>query len=167
MPPRRAASKFSCDTSLFKPEPPVDERLVKELFAGRGRELERGLTTLRSQLDLNGKRSRHFDKKPWIIHGESRSGKSHLARRILAEFRPHAKRLELLIPAREKIEAVRVMGNLFRELVGHFRRLIHDQRLEEHVAGRPNVLLVDQLVDRMELFLDEAQSATVTREQGG
>ena len=102
---KKAISKYAVDTSLFKPEPPADVKLVKALFAGRDAQLTRGYETLSNQCDVNGKRSKSFDKRPWVIHGESRSGKSHLARRILAEFRPNPMRLQFLVPAREKIEA--------------------------------------------------------------
>jgi hypothetical protein len=163
---RKSPTKYAADTSLFKPEPPTDERLVKALFAGREAQLERGYQTLVNQCDVNGKRSKSFDKRPWVIHGESRSGKSHLARRILAELRANPKRLKFLVPAREKIEAILVMADLFRQLLGHFRCLTQDQRLPQTVADLPDVRLVDQLIERMEMFLDEAQSATMTREQG-
>src|SRR5262245_49608194 len=109
MPAPKKRSKFACDTSLFKPEPHTDPRLVKRLFAGRTSELRRGFETLKNQLDVDGKRSRRFDKKPWVIHGESRSGKSHLARRILAEFKPRDDRFQLLVPARDRVEALLVM----------------------------------------------------------
>ena len=164
---KKAISKYAVDTSLFKPEPPADIKLVKALFAGRDAQLTRGYETLSNQCDVNGKRSKSFDKRPWVIHGESRSGKSHLARRILAEFRPNPMRLQFLVPAREKIEALLVMADLFRQLLGHFRRLTQDQRLPQTVADLPDVRLVDELINRMELFLNEAQSATLTREKGG
>jgi hypothetical protein len=167
MTPKKKPSKFACDSSLFKPEPPMDKRLVKQLFCGREKELRRGLETLKSQLDLEGKRSERFDKRPWIIHGESRSGKSHLARRIFADLPNDHQRIQLIIPAREKIEALRVMANLFRELLGHFRHRTQDQRLPDPVYQEDDVRLVDRLIDRMELFLNEAESATVTTEQSG
>jgi hypothetical protein len=166
MPRKKPPSKFACDSALFKPEPPMDKQLVKKLFHGRVNELRRGLETLKSQLDLGGKRSRKVDKRPWIIHGESRSGKSHLARRIFAELPDDDERIQLIIPAREKIEALLVMANLFRQLVGHFRRRTQDQRLPTLVCEEPEVRLVDDLVDKMDLFLNDAQSATVTTERG-
>jgi hypothetical protein len=165
MPARKKKSKFDCDTSLFKPEPPTDPGLVKRLFAGRAQELEGGFQTLKRELDIGGRRSRRFDKKPWVIHGESRSGKSHRARRILAEFRPHPKRLQLLILARDQVAAILVMGKIFREVVGMFRERIEDQRLDEPVAGRPNVRLVNDLIERMTLFLDQAEGVTITHER--
>src|SRR5436309_3413744 len=165
MPARKAPSKFACDSSLFKPEPPTDPRLVKGLFAGRDKELRRGFETLNNELDIRGKRSRHFDKVPWVIHGESRSGKSHLARSILAEFRPSRRRLQLLIPARDRIEALLVMADIFRQVVGLFRERTQNERLPEPVAGRPDVGLVNNLIERMLLFLNEAQTATETREK--
>src|SRR5262249_43119869 len=157
---RKALSKFACDSSLFKPEPPTDPRLVKRLFAGREKELRRGFETLKNELDLRGKRSRHFDKVPWVIHGESRSGKSHLARRILAKFPATARRLQPLIPARDRVEALLVIADIFRQLVGLFRECAQNERLSDPVAGRPDVRTVNNLVERMLLFLNEAQTAT-------
>src|SRR5437773_2730329 len=129
MPPRKTPSKFDCDSALFKPEPPTDDRLVKCLFAGRDKELRRGFETLNNELDIRGKRSRHFDKVPWVIHGESRSGKSHLARRILAKFRPDPRRLKLILTARDRVEALLVMADIFRQVVGLFRERTQDERL--------------------------------------
>jgi hypothetical protein len=165
MPSRKALSKFACDSSLFKPEPPTDPRLVKRLFAGRDKELRRGFETLKNELDIHGKRSRHFDKVPWVIHGESRSGKSHLARRILAEFPANTRRLQLLIPARDRVEALLVIADIFRQLVGLFRERTQNERLPESVAGRPDIGIVNNLIERMLLFLNEAQTATETREK--
>jgi hypothetical protein len=163
---KKEMSKYACDSSLFKPEPPITPTLVKQLFHGRAKELQRGIETLKSQLDIDGKQSKTRDKRPWVIHGESRSGKSHLARRIFVEMPENDRRIQLMIPAREKIEAVLVMGNLFRELLGHFRRRTQDQRLTEPVYLQPDVQLVDRLIDKMELFLNDVQSATLTTEQG-
>lgn len=135
MSPRNPISKYSYDPELFKPEPPENMKLVKALFWGREVELERGLETLKRFGDVNGKRAKQRDKRPWVIHGESRSGKSHLARRILADFRPGKKRVKLLIPARERLSAAEVMRTLFENL-----RLEFEQRLaplqQEH-AARP------------------------------
>jgi hypothetical protein len=58
------------------------------------------------------------------------------------------------------------MSDLFRQLLGYFRRLTQDQSLPRIVADLPDVLLVDRLIERMDLFLNDAESATVTREQG-
>ncbi len=165
MAPRKTRSKYDCDISLFQPEPPVAERLVKSLFAGRDAELQKGYKILLRHLDISGSRSKGFDKKPWVIHGESRSGKSHLARRILAEFKAKPQRIKMLIPAREKIEALLVMADLFGQLVGEFRRLTSDDRLSPPVKDLPDIRLVDDLIEQMRLFLDTAQSATITRER--
>ena len=145
----------------------MDEKLVKGTFCGREEELRRGIEVLKSQLDLNGKLSKTSDKRPWIIHGESRSGKSHLARRIFADLPKSKSRIKLMIPAREKVEAILVMGHLFRELLGYFRNLTQDQTLPEQVWLQEDVRLVDRLIDKMELFLNQAQSATITTETSG
>ena len=59
--------------------------LVKDLFCWRDKELEQGLKVLDGNLDVGGMRAATRDKRPWVIHGDTRSGKSHLARRLMLE----------------------------------------------------------------------------------
>ena len=120
MPPIKATSKYAYDPELFKPEPPENPKLVKALFCGRVAELRRGIETLKRFGDVNGRRAKQRDKRPWVIHGESRSGKSHMARRILADLPSGRKKLKLLIPARDRLDATEVMRNLFERMRLHF-----------------------------------------------
>lgn len=158
--------KFEIDVNLFKPEPPVNAKLVKALFVGREKELECGIRTLQINLDVKGKRSKSHDKRPWVIHGESRSGKSHLARRILAALPHGPKRLQITVDAREQHEAVAVMRQIFERLYGEFGWRVQNQLLAYDASREPVVQLVDDLSQKMRMFFGGAEKATVTIEQG-
>lgn len=93
-------TKFDVQAGLFKAEPPINPNDVKRLFYGREQELHRGTATLNSNLDVSGRVSKKRDKRPWVVHGESRSGKSHLARRIVAEFPSNNRRIQFLVTAK-------------------------------------------------------------------
>ena len=58
-----------------------------------------------------------------------------------------------------------MIADIFRQLVGLFRERTQNERLPEPVAGRPNVGIVNNLIERMLLFLNEAQTATETQEK--
>ena len=159
-------SKFDCQPDLFKPEPPENPKHVKLLFSGRVKELERGVTTLKSYLDVKGKRSKEHDKRPWVIHGESRSGKSHLARRILVDL-PHGKRRpQLVIRARGRMDALVVMWNLLERLNGEFCWRTEDETLPDSPVAIPKVQLISKLMREAAIFLrDGAETATITFEE--
>ncbi|MBF0625696.1 MAG: hypothetical protein HQL82_12910 [Magnetococcales bacterium] len=90
------------DTNLFRSQTPEDPRMVIKLFRGRETALSEGYGQLQANLDVAGKRSsKGLAKDVWVIHGQTRSGKSHLARRILAEFRKNPKRRQIIVAARE------------------------------------------------------------------
>jgi hypothetical protein len=163
---KSARSKYACNALLFKPEPPVPALHVKRLFHGRESELQRGLQTLKQNFDVGGKRSKGHDNHPWVIHGESRSGKSHLARRIFAEFPSNKERIQFLIPAKEKLQALAVMKQMFEELHGEFGARVYDQRLPEDYSLKPQVCLVNQLISKISLFTPETQTVTLTLEGG-
>nr|VFK22818.1 MAG: hypothetical protein BECKLFY1418C_GA0070996_11285 [Candidatus Kentron sp. LFY] len=158
-------SKFAVRAELFRAEPPINPKDVKALFCGRDMELRRGIETLKASFDINGKKSRQGDKWPWVIHGESRSGKSHLARRIIAEFPPGRKRIQFLVTAKERLEAMTVMRRLFEHLEGEFSSRITDERLDENPFQRPQVQWVRQLIEKIALFEPDVQTVTLTTEQ--
>ncbi|MBM3335291.1 hypothetical protein FJY63_11575, partial [Candidatus Sumerlaeota bacterium] len=158
-------SKYAVDPHLFKPEPPVEPRQVKELFHGREQELCRGVESLKAGLDIGGKRSKRLGKSPWVIHGESRSGKSHLARRIFAQFPDSDRRIQLRIPAGNRLDALLVLRELFEEMRQRFLTRVYDQRLAHDPLSHPEVQLVRQLVEKVGLFEPGAQTATLTVEQ--
>jgi hypothetical protein len=167
MPPPRQASKFDCGSCLFRPEPPLSRALVKKLFRGRAKELQRGLATLKHDIDLGGKQAKARDKKPWLIQGEARSGKSHLARRILAGMPCTSQRIQFVISARDKAEAVRVMASLFWQLMVQFRKRTSPMKRVNAFHADQDLQLVDELVEKTALFLHEAQSGVAPPERQG
>jgi hypothetical protein len=160
----RQSSKFTVNDLLFKPEPPMTPREVKKLFCGRAAELQRGLETLKENVDVDGKRSKTSDKRPWVIHGESRSGKSHLARRIFADMPNKDDRLQCLIPSGGRLDAVAVMRDLFEDLRGKYKNRILDQRRGDNLLQQPLVSLADQLIDKIGLFRNDVQAVELTSE---
>lgn len=66
-------------TDIFNDVPPTEDELVKKLFVNRETELEDVLDTYQGAHVAHG--------KVLAIHGEQRSGKSHLARRALVELK--------------------------------------------------------------------------------
>jgi hypothetical protein len=164
---KRTAGTLSRDPELFRPEPPVSKKSVKASFCGRDQELDFCLRTLTENLDIDGRRSRKADKRPWIIHGESRCGKSHLARRILADLPVKAVRLQLEVPAREQVQALKVMRTIFQQLVGLYYERIGDQRRAEPLDRPGELSALDALIKRTEDFLKDTQSATESAEAAG
>lgn len=165
MSPAQQSSKFGTDALLFKPEPPIDRRHVKALFYGREAELKRGLQSLKANLDISGKRSKRADKRPWVIHGESRSGKSHLARRVFADLPKGKKRIQCIVPAGGRLDAVAVMRDLFENLRGEFKTRVLDQSLSNDPMQSPQVKLVDQLIEKIALFETGTTQVTLSLEQ--
>jgi hypothetical protein len=162
----RQASKFAVDALLFKPEPPVQAKQVKALFVGREAELRRGLETLKANLDVKGSRSKQADKWPWVIHGESRSGKSHLARRIFAGMPSRQERAQFLVPSGGRLDAVAVLRDLFEQLRGEYSNRVWDERLSESPLKQPTIALVNQLIEKMALFKNDVQTVELTDEAG-
>ncbi len=162
----RPPSLFAVDTLLFKPEPPVLPKDVRALFHGREQELQRGLETLKANLDVEGKRSKQSDKRPWVIHGESRSGKSHLARRIFADMPSSALRLQCLISSGGRLDALTVLRDLFEVLRGEFKTRILDERLAASPLKNPDVRLVLQLIEKVGLFTSDVQAVELSSEEG-
>jgi hypothetical protein len=159
-------SKFAVDPLLFKPEPPTTPRQVKQLFCGRRASFLRGLEGLKAGLDINGKRGTNSAKYPWVIHGESRSGKSHLARRIFAELPDTDQRFQFRVFAGGRLEAIAVMRDLFEQFKGRFlNRLlaVHGGPIDPLMI--PEVQVAKQLVEKIGLFEAGTQSATLTYEE--
>lgn len=156
-----AYSKFDYDPYLFKPEPPRDAELVKRLFCGRKQELARGVAGLTKCLDVRGKRAASHDKQPWIIHGESRCGKSHLARRILLELPQDPRYLQITIPAREQLNAALVMRNLFVHLSAAFAERQYDQGAEEDLSCEPQMTFVEAVIERVTLYFENRDPASL------
>lgn len=138
---------------------------VKKLFFGREAELKRGLATLKAGWDVNGNRSRKFDKRPWVIHGESRSGKSHLARRIFAQLPETDQCLQCRISTGGRLDAIAVLRDLFEELRGRFFNRILDQRHADDPLRFVEVRLAKQLIEKIALFENTTQAATLTMEE--
>lgn len=159
------ASKFAYDISIFKAEPPEKPKLIKELFCGREAELRRGVEILKNGMDVKGRRSKQqLDKRPWVIHGESRSGKSHLARRIMLDLPRSNKRRQVLIAARERLQAVRVMWNLLDEVTNIFAvSLVHIDLSNSPLLGP--VDLVRQILERLDHFRLGADGLTLSLDE--
>lgn len=160
-----ASKKYAIDQLLFKPEPPVEPRQAKRLFCGRTAALQRGLQGLRAGLDTDGRRSRRYDKYPWVVHGESRSGKSHLARCIFAALPDTDERLQIRIAAGGRLDAIAVMRDLFEQFRGRFLNRLLDPRLPVEVSRSGDVMVVRALVEKISLFEPAAQSATLSMEK--
>ena len=105
------------DIATFKPEAPELPKLVRELFCARDEELSQALESLRGNLDVSGRRAGTRDKRPWVIHGDSRSGKSHLARRLMLELPHDDEHLQFVLVLRQKQDAAVAMQMLLDELV--------------------------------------------------
>ena len=163
---KKAPTKQDCDPHLFWPEPPSSPRHIKRLFCGRQTALDVGLAKLKRGLDLRGRRSKKFDKQPWVIHGESRSGKSHLARRIQVGLPRGKKRIHVLVSAQERTDALVVMQEIFEILRGEFTAKVHDQTLTANPLAEPAVQIVNDLVRQTALFFGGgAEKATITVEE--
>jgi hypothetical protein len=158
----RTQTKYNYHPDLFTPEPPDDPSKVKSLFCGRERELRRGLETLRSHMDLKGRWSAGHGKRPWIVHGESRAGKSHLARRILADLQSGADIVTCVIPARERLQAAQVMSTLFERIASEFTSRQSQQSLLGRLLKDPEVEVVQDIVDRVQALSTECEGIDLT-----
>jgi hypothetical protein len=147
-------NKFSYNTNLFTPEPPPSNEplQVKKLFCGRAKELKRAYETLKANMDSRGTRKQ---KRPWVIHGESRSGKSHLARRVLCEFRNHPRKLKLVIEARERLQAFNVFNQLFYQLRAEFYNRTQDVTKHRSRDDEQYIHVINQFLDRVASLLED------------
>lgn len=155
-------NKFVYDTRLFMTEPPDDSALVGKLFCGRQQEVQRALDTLKHNMDRDGKRGA---KKPWVIVGESRSGKSHLARYVMSKLkktRGDKKYHFIVVSARERLDAFEVVKLLFEQLRTLYRDLRRDVNFSVDSLPEPirthaetTLSVVDQIVDRVSHFIEQ------------
>ncbi|MBF0136294.1 MAG: hypothetical protein H7833_13460 [Magnetococcus sp. DMHC-1] len=154
------------DPLLFRSQTPEHSRLVKELFQGRQQELDDGVAILQAGLDWAGKRGQAgLDKIPWVIHGETRSGKSHLARRILTELAEVSDASDakdawqIIVQARDRLDAVQVMQKIFDGLLGFYHACLVDARFPELSPDDKNfVQSTTELMDEVVKFSGGASS---------
>ncbi len=93
---------------LFSPNPPkAGDPLTRELFVDRELELADGIEFLTAGQD--------FEPRIYAIHGESRSGKSHLARRLLDDVADRFTAVEL--NATTMGDARLALAKIFSDLV--------------------------------------------------
>lgn len=104
------------DIQTFVSEAPEKPELVRSLFCAREAELSRALDVLRANLDVGGRRAATSDKRPWVIHGDSRSGKSHLARRVMLELPRDDQHVQVKLVLRQKQDATVAMEMLLDAL---------------------------------------------------
>lgn len=135
---------------LFRSEPPAGED-VKTLFKGRTEELARSLAQLRYNLDerANAENADDFfgtdeTKDLWIIHGPTRSGKSHLGRRILADFPEDTAHRKLFFPCRDRLEPTEVFQRIFEGICTIFHECV---ALKEERPDAKNDSLQKTLID--------------------
>ena len=147
-------SKYDYDVvNLFQPEPPEGRHQIKKLFRNRTDELEQGVGLLRRCMDVRGRRKDLKGFRPWVIHGESRSGKSHLARRVLHAFPDGPKTCSVLVSARERLEARRVMEMVSEHVRYDYNRILALDKNKDQVSKNPWIRLTDSLIEQVAVFL--------------
>lgn len=150
------------DISTFKPEPPLKSEHIMSLFVGREVQLRRGIEVLKKHSDAEGRKRIKLEKQPpWIISGESRVGKSHLARRIILGLPKSGKRKYIIIPSRERLNATEVMKVLFEKLKEIYYQCINSQ---EKGKGqyRKSIIAVNEIIDKVSSFPPGADEVTLT-----
>jgi adenosyl cobinamide kinase/adenosyl cobinamide phosphate guanylyltransferase len=160
-------SKYKYDSRLFSAEPPEDDDSLKKLFCGRKLSLRKASETLEHNMDIKGERN---GKKPWIIVGESRSGKSHLARHLFGLLKKRNSKKPfyyVVIPAREKLESrevVRVLFERIREIYIENRpqleelskiHLQNDPFIEMKQDAAKSMFFVDEIIQRITELLEQ------------
>lgn len=159
-------SKGHYNVSLFSAEPPEGKELVKALFHDREQALTLVCDRLSGNMDKKGVRYGKENKKPWIIHGESRSGKSHLARRILAEIPEDERNIQIRAYAKDMLEASLVMRNLFNQILEMFRLLTHDYQINKNVVQKSLVEITYELIEGFERIIGSSRSDPVEITEG-
>jgi hypothetical protein len=101
-----------------------------------------------------------------VIHGESRCGKSHLARRALCDLARGKNRHQITVIAREQLEAQNVMRQVFEKMYELYRTKVSDVHLALDESGKMLVQFTDELVNRVAgLLVDRVESMTISLSQ--
>lgn len=150
---------------LFHSETPEGLDKVKALYCGRQEALQRTVNILREGLELPGQdRQDGADKTPWVIHGETRSGKSHFARVVMSHFSEAPGQHQMVVRARERLEAVVVMADLFTQYHQYYldtlRQFDDFHLLPVHI--RKLLLQTTRFMDDVERFSRGAGGITLT-----
>lgn len=159
-------TKYDYAQGLFWPQPPDNPKLVRALFCGREQDLDHCVSRLKASCDVNGKQARNGSKVPWVIHGESRSGKSHLARMVMQKLPKRKKRFQIFVPAKERLEASAVMESIFEALSADFLKATEDVTLKEDLQPYSIVQLTRNLISEVRQFSGGAESVIVKVDAG-
>lgn len=112
---------------LFDPNPPEAEGDVEALFHNRVNELRDAMDKLRAP---------HLPALPLVVHGPSRSGKSHFARYLVqVAVREGAPFFPILVAAGEKMNARRVLARMYRRLLDTIPQFPPGVKGEEALEG--------------------------------
>jgi hypothetical protein len=148
--------------SLFLSTPPTNESWLRELFHDRVAELEHARATLTQEAEL--------PRQLWAVHGPWRSGKSHFARRLLADVRGDARYHLVEVDANSKGSARAVLVQLFHQLLAllpplpprELRRPEH----ERYVAGRGECYAIKPLAEGLQREVTHEVEARATTSEG-
>ena len=117
----RTTDKADYGLDVFRAEPPEDDATAVKLMVGRDEVVKRAYQDLRRGWDKGGRKAKRGRKHPWLIEGETRSGKSHLARCLFARFKDDGgKCRKIQVPARARGDAVTVIHSIFELLRDEF-----------------------------------------------
>jgi hypothetical protein len=151
--------KYGYDPLLLHPDPPETPALVRSLFIGRDSELARGTSILMKHRDLSGTKT--SGKRPWVIHGESRMGKSHLARRILLDLPEDSKHLQIKVYARGSWDAERVIQDIFSSLYDVYRNLVNSRTFRPNQGQEALIRSSHALFEQVKIFSGPAKPQAI------
>ena len=142
---------------LFQHNPPNNSKLIKNLFINRTWELEE----LKTQLDLEEPR-----KQIEIIHGNSRTGKSHLAFRYFADY-DKTKLNFIKINAADGGTANLILLDMFSYLRNHLESITEPAILyPEEVSSLSILNQALRLIHEYEqLITGDAENVTLTESE--
>lgn len=148
--------------SLFLSTPPTNEAWLRELFHNRVAELEHAVATLTQEAEL--------PRQLWAVHGPWRSGKSHFARRLIADLRGDARYHLVEVDANSKGSARAVLVKLFHELLSVLPVLPpHELRRPDHdryVHGRAECVAIKPLAEGLQQEVAHEVEARTTTSEG-